>query len=149
MPRVRDLLYRFRPAGAPGPASAAAVPSDRVADRTTELEPVFALLVGTEAECRAIREEAERAAVARRAQARETARRTLAEAESAVEQERARTAAAVADSAAAESASAADAAAAEAERLLARARERTPGWATRVAAEVDDLLAGSRRGSGR
>ena len=33
MPRVRDVLHRFSPAGAPGAASTAGVPVDRVADR--------------------------------------------------------------------------------------------------------------------
>ena len=53
MPRVRDVLYRFRPAGAPGAASSAGVPVDRSADLAAELEPVFALLADTEQEvCR-------------------------------------------------------------------------------------------------
>jgi hypothetical protein len=42
MPRVRDLLYRFRPEGAPGAAAAAGVPADRAAELTAELEPLIA-----------------------------------------------------------------------------------------------------------
>jgi cell division septum initiation protein DivIVA len=53
VPAVRDFLERFRPAGAPGPA-AAAVPADRRAELAAELEPVFALVAGAEAESAAI-----------------------------------------------------------------------------------------------
>lgn len=42
MPRVRDLLYRFRPARAPGAAASAGVPVDRTAELTAELEPLIA-----------------------------------------------------------------------------------------------------------
>lgn len=58
MPRVRDLLHRFRPAGAPGPAGRVGVPADRVAESATELEPLFAELAGTEQECLRILEQA-------------------------------------------------------------------------------------------
>lgn len=58
MSRVRDLLYRFRPAGAPGAASAAAVPMDRRSSLEAELSPLFAWLAVTERECDAVREEA-------------------------------------------------------------------------------------------
>lgn len=51
MPRVRDLLFRFRPAGAPGAATAAGVPVDRAADATAELAPLFARLTDTERAC--------------------------------------------------------------------------------------------------
>ncbi|MEV0667854.1 hypothetical protein ACIBI3_40540 [Actinomadura luteofluorescens] len=49
MPALHDLLQRFRPAGAPGPA--AAVPSEHRAVED-ELEPVFARLEGAEQERR-------------------------------------------------------------------------------------------------
>jgi hypothetical protein len=64
MPRVRDLLYRFRPAGAPGAATAAGVPVDRSADLAAELEQLFAQLADVERECAAIRDDAERDAAA-------------------------------------------------------------------------------------
>lgn len=51
MPQARDFLDRFRPAGAPGAASRAAVPADRTAELASELVPVLALLAGTDAEC--------------------------------------------------------------------------------------------------
>lgn len=149
MPGVRDLLYRFRPAGSPGPASAAAVPADRVADRTTELEPVFALLADTEERCASLREEAERAAAARRERAREAARRSVADAETGAAQERARSAATVADRAVGESAATVEQARAEADRLLARARVRTPDWAARVASHVEEVLEGAPEGTAR
>ncbi len=44
MPRVRDWLDRFRPAGGPGAPSAAGVPTDRHAAASAELAPVFAAL---------------------------------------------------------------------------------------------------------
>jgi hypothetical protein len=45
VPRVRDWLDRFRPAGGPGAPSAAGVPTDRRAVAAAELAPVFAALV--------------------------------------------------------------------------------------------------------
>ena len=141
MPRVRDLLYRFRPAGAPGPASAAAVPADRAADRAAELAPVLALLDETEERCAALRAEADRDAEARRGRALETARAVVADAESRVGSERAEAAAAVAGAAAEESATTLRSAEAEAERLLARAAVRTPAFVAEVVASVEGLLA--------
>ena len=44
VPRVRDWLDRFRPAGGPGAPSAAGVPTDRRQVAEAELEPVFAEL---------------------------------------------------------------------------------------------------------
>jgi len=56
VPRLRDILDRFRPAGAPGAAGAAGVPADRVAESTAELAPLFTALAATETECAAIRD---------------------------------------------------------------------------------------------
>ncbi len=53
MSQARDFLDRFRPAGAPGPARAG-VPADRAAELAAEVEPVLALLDGTNAECQQI-----------------------------------------------------------------------------------------------
>jgi hypothetical protein len=66
MPRSRDILQRFRPAGTPGPASSSGVPADRVAEASAELEPVLALLAETQAEVSRIRRDAEREAEQRR-----------------------------------------------------------------------------------
>lgn len=64
MPSTRDLLQRFRPAGAPGAATATGVPVDRVDERAAELAGVFALLEETVSQ-------AERVCVAAATQARE------------------------------------------------------------------------------
>lgn len=54
MPRTRDLLERFRPAGAPGGATAAGMPADHPADVAAELASLFAALAPTQRECEAI-----------------------------------------------------------------------------------------------
>ena len=59
MSPVRDFLQRFRPAGTPGKAAAAAVPADRARDLAAELEPVFSMLAGAEAERARILSEAD------------------------------------------------------------------------------------------
>jgi vacuolar-type H+-ATPase subunit H len=74
MPRIRDLLYRFRPASAPGAASASGVPADRTADMAGELQPVFAQLSATEEECRGLVQSAEQQAARILDTAREHAR---------------------------------------------------------------------------
>jgi hypothetical protein len=74
MPRVRDFLYRFRPAGAPGAAAEAGVPIDRTAELTAELEPLFASLARTERECANIRDHAKADAAAIRDQQADLAR---------------------------------------------------------------------------
>lgn len=51
MPQIRDLLERFRPAGAPGAAARAGVPADRSHELADELAPVLTLLDRTDAEC--------------------------------------------------------------------------------------------------
>ena len=81
MPRVRDFLDRFRPAGAPGAAAEAGVPIDRAAELTAELEPLFASLARTECDCADIRERADGDAVAIRAHAADRARGLFSAAE--------------------------------------------------------------------
>ena len=66
MARVRDILFRFRPAGARVPAAEAGVPVDRAADLAAELEPLFAQLADAEAECAAFVERAQTTAAGRR-----------------------------------------------------------------------------------
>jgi hypothetical protein len=73
MPSTRDLLQRFRPAGAPGAATATGVPADRIEERDVELAPVFDLLADTVAESTKIRREAAVEAEWRRQRAREAA----------------------------------------------------------------------------
>lgn len=73
MASTRDLLQRFRPAGAPGAATATGVPADRVRERQAELDPVFALFADTVTEVATIRREATVEAERRRQKAREAA----------------------------------------------------------------------------
>lgn len=88
MPRVRDVLLRFRPSGAPGAATAAGVPVDRAGELETELGPVLGLLAETERECAGILEDARVEAAAIRARAEARARDVLAAGQALVEPER-------------------------------------------------------------
>jgi cell division septum initiation protein DivIVA len=112
VPKVRDFLDRFRPAGTPGAASSVGVPADRRADAEQELAPVFAALEDVERECAELRVRAERDAQRQIAQAQRMAGALVARAR--------------AGSAAERAAAAADArgrAAAETDRILAQARQ--------------------------
>jgi len=140
VPRVRDLLYRFRPAGTPGPASSAAVPVDRAADRAAELAPVFLLLGETEAGCARIVAEAERDARRIREGASRSAHLAEAAARSAAPGERAGAAASVAAAVADETSAIVETARLEADGLRRRADLGAPGWVARVVGEVEDLL---------
>ena len=89
MPAVRDLLERFRPAGAPGAASAAGVPADRRATVAAELEPIFAALDEVTRKCEALRLTASRAADRQVAHAEQQASALVARAATEAEAERA------------------------------------------------------------
>lgn len=80
MPRMRDLLQRFRPTSAPGAASAGGVPADRQADLAAELRPLMEALEATQATCRAIIDDARAAADLTRAHARDEVGRIRASA---------------------------------------------------------------------
>ncbi|MFG2859180.1 hypothetical protein [Streptomyces sioyaensis] len=74
MAGFRDFLMRFRPAGSPGRAAPGGVPADRSAELSAELEPSLTSLERTEAEARAIREQAaSRASETRRGAERQAA----------------------------------------------------------------------------
>ena len=90
---VRDFLERLRPSGTPGAPSIAGVPADRLAERSTELEAVFALLEDVQAEVGRMGSAAEEQARHRRAVAHERADAILAEARRLAEAERAAAAA--------------------------------------------------------
>jgi hypothetical protein len=140
VPRVRDLLYRFRPAAAPGSASAAGVPADRERDLAAELEPVFASLADTHRECADIveRSRLEAARISAEGAARAEAIRTAGRAR--VAAERAATAAAVCDVGSAE----VSAASAEVDRLIDRLHERAeqllPSYVDAVVESVRALV---------
>ena len=72
-----DILRRFRPAVAPGPAAPAGVPADRVAEAEAELAVVFAALAPTVAEATRLVEEATTEAERRRHAAHQEAQRML------------------------------------------------------------------------
>jgi hypothetical protein len=149
MPGVRDLLDRFRPAGAPGRAGAAGIPVDRQAVTVAELDPVFAALAPVTAECARLRRDAEREAARREAAAAELARALVARAREAVAADRAAAAARVREDMAAEVAQLVEAAAAEADEVRRRGAQRLPWLVSRVVdlvrADLDTLHAGPRR----
>jgi citrate synthase len=91
---VRDFLERLRPSGTPGAPSVAGVPADRIAERATELEAVFALLEDVQAEAAQIRMAADQEARRRREEARQQADAIVAAARRRADAERAAAAAA-------------------------------------------------------
>ncbi|GAA4723592.1 hypothetical protein GCM10025782_21970 [Pedococcus ginsenosidimutans] len=141
MPRVRDLLYRFRPAGGPGSATPAGVPADRERDLAAELEPVFVALAPTLARCREVVEQGRRDADGIRARDALVVERLLAgsSARAAAERAHARDRAlAEADSDGARVEADADARAA---RLRGRLEELLPTYRAQAVASVESLLA--------
>jgi vacuolar-type H+-ATPase subunit H len=152
MPGVRDLLDRFRPAGAPGAASATGVPADRRADLDAELEPVFAALAPVEAECDRAVHDAERDAARTAAWARSRAAALVAAAEEAVSAERAGAAARAAAHGRDEADRVAEAGRRDAERVRRRAHRLLPGvvaeGTARLRADIDALLPAGQPGRG-
>ena len=140
MPRIRDLLYRFRPAGAPGSAADAGVPADRERDLAEELEPVFVALSPTLAECEAIVEDGRRGADAIRIRDAAEVRRVLASAEQRAATERARAATEVEATAAPDAARFETESLAQLEALRERVERAMPEYRRRVAASVETLL---------
>ena len=136
MPRSRDFLARFRPAGTPGAAAATGVPADRVAERSAELEPVLARLADTEAEVARLRSDAYAEADRRRAEGADRARAEVAAAKHRADAERGEAAGRVRRDAQGESAEIAQAARREADDLRRRAAARTPSRVPRVVATV-------------
>ncbi|MCH0573448.1 hypothetical protein I3F60_30175, partial [Streptomyces sp. MUM 136J] len=127
MPRFREFLSRFRPAGSPGAAVAGAVPADRSAELAAELQPVLALLDDSAREAAAVREAAARDAAERTRAAAEEADRTVRTARARAPRVREETAARLAGEADQETARADAAARSAVRELRERARERTPG----------------------
>lgn len=141
MPAVRELLDRFRPAGAPGAASAAGVPADRQRTASAELDPVFAALADVVAKCAGLRATAVRDAARREAEAAEKARVLVARARADAPAQRAAAAARLREGGAAEATRILDRAAAEADAIRRRAQERRPDLVDRVVAQVRRDLA--------
>ena len=78
MPRARDLLERFRPAGTPGAAARRGVPADKLSELYDELAPVLALLVPDMEQAKRVRNDARAEAAERRRRAQERARSIVA-----------------------------------------------------------------------
>jgi hypothetical protein len=142
MPRARELLARFRPAGTPGAAAPAGVPADRVAELARELQPVFDELAGTEQEARDIRAAAAAEARLRRDRAGEQARSIVAEARRDAEARRAEAAARVLQEIERETTATLDAASREADVIARRAEQRYPAVVARVVTRVRDAGGG-------
>ncbi|MDH6514848.1 hypothetical protein M2163_008177 [Streptomyces sp. SAI-135] len=136
MPALREFLARWRPSAPPGRAAGGAVPADRTAELTAELEPTLALLDGTAVEAAAIREDAGRRADERRRVAADEAARTVRTARARALRVRSETAARLRAQAVTD-ARREDAAARRAVRdLRERARARTPELTARMVARV-------------
>jgi hypothetical protein len=135
--RLRDLLDRFRPVGAPGAPSAVGVPADRAAEATAELEPVFSVLAPVEIECADIRAAAATAAQQHRARAATRAEAVLAAARARAVAVRAEATAAAQQSAVVDAAGLK--AQTEQEQAVMRARA-----AGRLPAYVDEVLTAVR-----
>jgi hypothetical protein len=143
MATARDLLHRFRPAGAPGAASATGVPADRGADLEAELQPLFAGLTVTERECALILQKARAAADQVRAGAAERAMALVAEARERVDGERAAVAAQARRRGEEESASILATASDAAAQMRRLAGERLPSQIVALVAAVQALVDGS------
>lgn len=140
MPRVRDLLYRYRPSGAPGAATAAGVPVDNAARLAAELDPVFAQLADTEQECAAVLAHGRRRSEEIRRRDEERVRSLVAGAEARAESERAAAATATRDAGRADTTAVREAADRSAADLAERARTRFPEYLGRVEQAVDEML---------
>ena len=145
MPGVRDFLGRFRPAGAPGMASGAAVPTDRRADAAAELAGVLAAVAEFERECVAVRDDAARDAAQWTDDAARQASALVARAVEAAAAERAEAAARGRLRVQLEAAEIAAAAAEEAAAVRRDAESRLPVLVARVVERVRGELASVTR----
>lgn len=139
MPRVRDLLLRFRPSGAPGPAGPTGVPMDVSERWSAELGPVFAALAVTEGECAAIVREGRRRGAESRATLVARAEALRADLHEQVEAERATAAAAVHDAGRKTSAAFDGETQAQVVAVMARAEALMPRYLEQVSAAVEAL----------
>lgn len=136
MPRARDLLQRFRPAGTPGAAARRGVPEDRIAALSAELEPVLGLLSGSVEQGRRIRDNARASAEHRRRTAIEQAQALVMAAGGQAEPIRAEAGTRISRTAAREAAADLANAKDTASELRRRGAQRIPDLADQVAAEV-------------
>lgn len=145
---LRDILRRFRPAGAPG-AARTAVPVDQRRRRERELEPVLMLLDGLAAERAQLIAAAQRDAGEIMAAARSDAAAMAAGAAHEAADARRQCSADALDAARAQTAHFMAEAARQAAQTRELARLRTPGLAAQAVALIRDLDATGepRRGS--
>lgn len=136
MPRARDLLQRFRRAGAPGAAARRGVPEDRNAALSAELEPVLVQLSGSVEQARRIRDEGRAAAEQRRRAAIEQAQSLVSTARGQAEAVRAEAASRIGRTAVREAAADLAGAKNTVSELRRRGAERVPHLADQVADEV-------------
>ena len=141
MARVRELLERFRPAGAPGGATSAGVPADRRASLSAEVRPIFDALAPVLAECERIREQARAQARRREAEARRRAEAIVDRARMESEAERAAAAAAVRARVTSEYEQSLARARAQAQAVRERGERRRPALTARVVELVRKDLA--------
>jgi hypothetical protein len=150
VPGVRDWLDRFRPAGAPGAATATAVPVDRRRVAAAELEPVFAALAGDIERAATLRDAMINDAARRRAEGRESARAVLASAQTSATAERTAEESRLRRLATAQTQLRQQQAAIQAQAVRTRAAQRRAALVgdvlDRVRAEIEEL--GSRAGPG-
>lgn len=150
MPRIRDLLYRFRPAGAPGVAGPAGVPVDRVSDLAAELAPVLASLEPVQQRCAEIVAAARQEAAQVLGAERGTAAAVLARARAGFDADRAAAAAQVRQRWDREAGDLLTAAEEDAARIRRHAAALQPRYVRAVEESVDAMVAGvplaARRG---
>ena len=139
MPRVRDLLLRFRPSGAPGRAGPAGVPTDLSERWSTELGPLFAALAVTEGEYAAIAREGRRQGAESRAAMIARADALRADLHERVEAERATAAAAAHDAGRKTSAAFAGETEDQVAVVMTRAEALMPRYLDQVSAAVEAL----------
>ena len=144
MAGLRDVLFRFRPAGAPGAPTPGAVPGDRVAEAAAELAPLLADLADAESEAARIRAEGEARACEIRSQGERDARRIVEQARQDAQTVRADAGARARAAQAAQSAALVAKAQTEATRLRDHAAGPVAASAGRVVAAVAKDLRGPR-----
>jgi hypothetical protein len=143
---LRDTLDRFRPVATPGAPGRRGVPVDRVAERESELAPLFAFLVETERAAAEIRQRAVAEADRVRCDARLRAEALVAEARVRVEALRSDAAAHARASADEERARARLAARTVTVELSDRAAERLPDLVARAVSLARTELGAARAG---
>jgi hypothetical protein len=144
---IRELLSRFRPAGAPGAAGRAAVPADRLAEHSAELAAIFDLLAATHAEAARIRTAAAVAAERRNREANEEALRIVAAARARADAERAAAFAAARADAETAGGALVDQARRDADEIRQRVDRRLAEYVARLVAVARREAAGQQSGT--